>query len=261
MKYFRPISFKEFFTIYKENCTLLTGGTDLIPRYERGQILPDSIIDLKKLPDFSGIKKVDNNIEIGAATTIEDIKNCPLIKKYFLALNQSTMDFGSVQIRNRATIGGNICNASPAGDTLPSLYTFNAKLLLRNKNGDRTVPINEFILSPGKTLIKDGEILQSVILPISTSKSMFYKLGLREAMAISVINFAIVISDNAFSIAVGAVAPTVLNFTELKNLSIEQIIKKIDETISPIDDIRATGSYRRKVLKNMLSYELKKLIK
>lgn len=265
MKYFRPITIDDYFTIYKDienqDFTLFAGGTDLIPRYESGQMLPKAIIDLKKLPDFTGIKKNGNSIEIGAGTTIEDIKNNDLIKKHFNALFQSTIDFSSVQIRNRATIGGNICNASPAGDTLPALYAFNAKLLFRNKNGDRTVSIDEFILGPGNTAIKKGEILQAVILPLFSTKSIFYKLGLREAMAISVINFAIVYDKNELTIAVGAVAPTIIKFAGLGKYNIDQILDKIDRTISPIDDIRATAQYRRKALRNMLKFELSKIVK
>ena len=261
MKYSRPKSFEEYYSISKHGFTLFAGGTDLIPRYEHGQKLPNTIIDLKKLPDFSGINIVGKNITIGAGTTIEKIKNSYLIKKHFNALWLATTEFGSVQIRNRATIGGNICNASPAGDTLPALYAFNAKLLLRNENGERTVQIDEFILGPGKTAIRDKEILQSIMLPLSSSNSMFYKLGLREAMAISVINFAIAYDENELAIALGAVAPTIIKLTGLKKFNLDQILEKVDNAISPIDDIRATAQYRRKALQNMLRFELSKIIK
>ncbi len=265
MQYFRPNTIKDYFAIVddvgKQNFTLFAGGTDLIPRYERGQILPDAIIDLKKLPDFAGVKKVGDNIEIGAETTIEELKNNDLIKRYFNALFQSTTDFGSVQIRNRATIGGNICNASPAGDTLPALYAFNAKLLLHNKNCDRTISIDEFIISPGQTAINTGEILQAVILPLSSSKSIFYKLGLREAMAIAVVNFAIVYGKNELTITLGAVAPSIIKLSGLDQYSIDQILEKVDNAILPIDDIRATALYRRKALQNMLKFELSKIVK
>lgn len=261
MKYYRPKTFDDLYSKSEQDLTLFAGGTDLMPRYERGQKLPEAIIDLKKLPNFIGIKKIGDNIEIGAGTTIEEVKNNDLIKKYFNALWQATTEFGSVQIRNRATIGGNICNASPAGDILPALYTFNTKLLLHNINGEETIPIDEFILEPGKTAIKNGEILISVILPLSSSNSIFYKLGLREAMAISVINFAIVYDENDLTIALGAVAPTIIKLTGLDKYSIDQILKKVNSAISPIDDIRATANYRRKALQNMLRFELSKIIK
>ena len=261
MKYYRPKTFDDLYSKSEQDLTLFAGGTDLMPRYERGQKLPEAIIDLKKLPNFIGIKKIGDNIEIGAGTTIEEVKNNDLIKKYFNALWQATTEFGSVQIRNRATIGGNICNASPAGDILPALYTFNTKLLLHNINGEETIPIDEFILEPGKTAIKNGEILISVILPLSSSNSIFYKLGLREAMAISVVNFAIVYDENDLTIALGAVAPTIIKLTGLDKYSIDQILKKVNSAISPIDDIRATANYRRKALQNMLRFELSKIIK
>jgi len=260
LKYYRPTTFDELYSISKQDFTLFAGGTDLIPNYEKGRKLPYNLIDLKKIPNFIGIKKNGENIEIGAGTTIEEIKNNDIVNKYFKALWQSTLDFGSVQIRNRATIGGNICNASPAGDTLPALYAFKAKLLLQNMTGERIVSIDDFILSPGKTFLNQGEILKTVILPITISDSMFYKLGLRESMAISVVNFSIVNNKNDLTIAIGAVAPTVIRLTELENLSIDSILKKIDEAISPIDDIRATALYRRKVLQNMLRFELTKIL-
>ena len=261
MKYYRPNSIDDYFAISEKDCTLFVGGTDLMPRYERGLKLPDTIIDLKKLPDFIGIKKAGDNIEIGAGTTIEEIKNNDLIKKHFNALWQATNEFGSVQIRNRATIGGNICNASPSGDTLPTLYAFGAKLLLRNKTSERTVPIDEFITGPGKTTIKISEILLAIIIPRTSAKSIFYKLGLREAMAISVVNFAMVYDENELTIALGAVASTIIKLTGLGKCSIEQILEKVDKAISPINDIRATATYRRKVLQNMLRFELSKIVK
>ena len=261
MKYYRPKTFDDLYSKSEQDLTLFAGGTDLMPRYEQGQKLPGVIIDLKKLPGFSGIKKVGDNIKIGAGTTIEDLKNNDIIKNHFNALWDATTEFGSVQIRNRATIGGNICNASPAGDTLPALYAFGAKLIFRNKNGERTISIDEFITGPGKTALKDEEILESVILPLTSSNSMFYKLGLREAMAISVINFAIVYDENKLTIALGAVAPTIIKLTGLDKYSIDQILKKVDNAIYPIDDLRATALYRRKVLQNMLRFELSKIIK
>ena len=261
MKYFRPNSIDDYFAISENNFTLFAGGTDLMPRYERGLKLPNTIIDLKKLPDFIGIKKTGDNIVIGAGTTIEEIKNNDLIKKYFNALWQATTEFGSVQIRRPAAYGGNICNASPSGDTLPALYAFGAKLLLRNPNGERTIPIDKFITGPGKTTIEKSEILLAVILPQSSAKSLFYKLGLRAAMAISVVNFAIVYNDSTLTIATGAVAPTIIKLSGLETLSIDQILEKVDDAILPIDDIRATAGYRRKALKNMLRFELRKIVK
>ncbi len=261
MKYFRPKTFDEYYSISEQDFALFAGGTDLIPRYERGQKLPDAIIDLKKLPDLNGMGFLGFSFQIGAATTIEKLKNNPIIKGRFSALHQATIDFGSVQIRNRATIGGNICNASPSGDLLPALYAFEAMVILESKNGKRLVPIQDFIVSPGKTTLKNGEVLQSIIMPEPYSKSLFYKLGLREAMAISIINFAIVYEDNKLTIAIGAVAPTIINLTGLYNLSVNQILEKVDDMIFPIDDIRATAKYRRKALQNMLRFELSKIIK
>jgi CO/xanthine dehydrogenase FAD-binding subunit len=259
MNYYRPNSIEEYFVIDDKH-TLLAGGTDLIPSYERGQTLPELLVDLKSIPELHGINEYEHHIEIGSSATIEEIQKNEIIANQFKALKQSTLDFGSVQIRNRATIGGNICNASPAGDTLPPLYALDTKVSLRTKNDERVLNIEEFILGPGKTDLKDGEILQKIIIHKNNSDSLFYKLGLRAAMAISVINFAIVYNPSQLTIAVGAVAPTILKFSSLEGMSTDNIINKIDRKISPIDDIRGTANYRRKVIKNMLSYELSKII-
>jgi len=275
VKYFRPENQRQLFDLLAEfspaKRTLLAGGTDLMPRYENGLSLPENLIDLKKISDFIGITEADTEIVIGSLTSIETLKNSSLIHDHFHALWQATNQFAGVQIRHRATLGGNICNASPAGDTLPALYAHEASVRLISSSGQSELPIGDFITGPGTTALRKGEILQAVILPKRSGFSTFYKLGLRQAMAISVLNFAVVgtINSHGFSqlkIAAGAVAPTVKyldQFTEaVKNngKAIEDLIDLVDQDIAPIDDIRATGNYRRRVLKNVLAFTLTGLL-
>ena len=275
MKFFNPGDLHDLLaTIASLNSyTLLSGGTDLVPRYQQGQLLPKNLVDMKHIKDLRGIKEFDDHITIGSLTTIEEIKNSPVIQMHFPALWQSTLDFAGVQIRNRATIGGNIANASPAGDTLPPLYALKADLLLESSKSKRTISIKSFIKGPGKTELHKGEIVRSINIPINGSDSLFEKVGLRGAMAISVINVAVVYSFNTrtknfdqLNIAAGAVAPTVVRLTEyskslmLKGITDDATQNLINNDINPIDDIRGTGKYRSKILKNILRFHINQII-
>lgn len=274
MKYLRPASTDEFLTLLQEIPTaermLLAGGTDLLPRFENGMDLPAILIDLKHLSELTSIREFSDRIEIGALTTIEEINRHPLIGKEFAALAQAAGQFAGVQIRHRATIGGNICNASPAGDTLPGLYAHGARLRLVSIVGHREIPIAEFVTGPGQTTLRGNEILERIILPRSAGYSTFYKLGLRQSMAIAVFNFAISgkLENDRFShlrIAVGAVAPTVIYlepFTDaiLSGADPAEAVNLVDGNIAPINDIRASASYRRRALKNVLIYTLEEML-
>ncbi|MFH1852469.1 MAG: FAD binding domain-containing protein [Candidatus Neomarinimicrobiota bacterium] len=275
MKYYRPETTAQLFTLLTDipanRRTLLAGGTDLLPRYENGSALPDNLIDLKKIPDFCGITEFSDRIEIGALTTIEILKNNALVRDHFHGLWLATTQFAGVQIRHRATLGGNIVNASPAGDTLPALYAHRAKLRLIGPTAEREVAIADFISGPGKTITREDEILQAVILPKSAGFSTFYKLGLRQTMAISVVNFALVgkIMSGGFTnltIAAGAVAPTVKYLFRFSTTVVQEgrslgdSIDLVDADIAPIDDIRASADYRRRALKNVLVFTLQELV-
>ncbi len=275
MKYFRPSTVNELEKLLSDKLILnskqfLSGGTDILPRWENGVSPPKHLIDLKKVERLSGISKEGNNISIGTLTTIQQLKDNPNISKHFPSIIQATSSFAGVQIRHRATIGGNICNASPAGDLIPCLYVHNAKVELLSPRGVRIIPVDEFFIGPGKTTLQKDEFLTKIILPISNIKSMFYKLGLRQSMAISVVNFALSYDLNpdntlkSLNIACGAVAPTVVYLKYLVNAiingeSVESVIDLIYKDISPIDDIRASAEYRRKALKNLIAYTINNL--
>jgi CO/xanthine dehydrogenase FAD-binding subunit len=275
MIYYNPGTLQDLLTAIADlkSYTLLSGGTDLVPRFQMGQSLPNNLVDMKLIEDLRGIKDFSDRVSIGPLTTIEEIKNSSVIQKYFPALWQSTLDFAGVQIRNRATIAGNICNASPAGDTLPPLYALNADLQLESSKSKRTVSIKTFIKGPGKTDIRPGEIVRMIQIPKNGYASLFEKIGLRGAMAISVVNAAVVYSFNTntrqfdqLDIAAGAVAPTVVMLTEYSKFVRHQgttdddMQKFINIDINPIDDIRGTGEYRSKILKNILQYHLNRIV-
>ncbi len=271
MKYYQPTSLTELFELrsglISQSSILLAGGTDLVPRFERGMAMPDHLIDLKKLSELNQIQATESRVTIGALTSIQDIQDNEVLATEFLALHKASYDFAGAQIRHRGTIGGNICNASPAGDLLPALYAFEAILTLSGPAGERQLAIKDFILGPGKTTLREAEILKSIILNRDQHLSDFQKVGLRQSMAISVVNVAFVYSKNDdtfkhLKIAAGAVAPTVVLLDSFASAFLKThenvlgLLQLIEKDISPIDDIRATASYRKKVLANLVKHFL-----
>lgn len=274
MHYSRPKEHSELVqlleTLPLDQTVWLAGGTDLHPAWEQDRPLPKYLVDLKSLAYLSGISDSDKTVNIGALTTVEELKRDALIQSQFGALHQAAQQFAGVQIRHRATLGGNLCNASPAADLLPGLYVHGAQVEILSAEGKRLVPVADLIQGPGKTILDSREIITTIVLPKSKCKSIFYKLGLRQAMAIAVVNLAISYEKDSSGfqslvIAAGAVAPTVVylkNFTRavLEGIPLRAALPLVDKDIAPIDDLRATAEYRRKVLKNLLQYMLEGLL-
>lgn len=271
MIYLQPDSLQTLFDMTAEaglaDTVLLAGGTDLMPRFERGKQLPEKLIDIKKIPGLRSIRETPEGIEIGALTTIEDLRLHRAVARKFAALQTAAEKFAGLQIRHRATLGGNICNASPAGDLLPCLLAFGAELNLESPQGKRVLPLSNFLTGPGRTTLKPGELLTGIRLKDNFTQSEFHKLGLRQTMAISVINCVLVYrkteaTTEFLSITAGAVAPTVVSlnsFTEALNRDQSKLTEHlaiIDNEIAPITDIRASAAYRRQALKNILQHAI-----
>lgn len=249
---------------------LLAGGTDLmIQKRSWSNMLPEfksSTLLIFNLKELKYIIEDDDILHIGAGMSLEDIKDNNLTPKLLV---EAINIMASPAIRNMATLGGNIGNASPAGDSLPVLYILNAIIVLENIEAIREVPISDFIIGPGKTNIKSNEIIKEIkILKQQFSRMKFEKVGGRKADAISKISFAGVadINNNIiqdFRVAFGAVGPTVVRNTSLENdiiglpvaelkLDIENILKNYEPFITPINDQRSNKEYRKEVALNIL---------
>jgi CO/xanthine dehydrogenase FAD-binding subunit len=275
VKYYRPKTLSQYFdyasTPDQSQAAILAGGTDLIPQYERGTSLPDHLIDIKALAELQGITDQEDAIKIGSMTTIESLKQDDIIRQHFPALAMAADAFAGVQIRHRATLGGNIVNASPAGDTLPPLYAYKATVRTIGPEGERHIPLTDFIQGPNQVRLGPGELLYGITIPKTPQRSYFYKLGLRRAMAIAVVNFTVAytISEHRFTdlvIAVGAAAPQVVYLNSLTEailndgLPKKETLELIDKDIAPIDDLRGSAEYRRLALKNLLGYYLSQIL-
>ncbi|MDR2180442.1 MAG: xanthine dehydrogenase family protein subunit M [Synergistaceae bacterium] len=251
----------------------LAGGTDLIPRIsaEKNQIpyekkLPMRIIYLGTL----GLDKVTEEgerVTIGACCTLSSLLENEIVKTKMPALRDALSEMAGVSIRNTATIGGNIMNASPAADSVPPLLVLDAVCALRSASGERRVSLAEYFTGPGKTVAKPDEVLVSITVKPGPGGSSFKKLGRRKAETLSVVNAAVYLElrdgfCQSARVAVGSAAPTVVRCVDVEQALVG---KKIDEgvvreasllvtkAISPIDDIRSSAWYRARVAPIMVA--------
>ena len=264
-EYFEPRTVKEaveLLTKYGGEAKILAGGTDLIVRMKQRFIEPKYIINIKKIKELNFIEDRGDYLAIGAATKLREIEKSGIVKRKFEALYEAVRSMASVQIRNMATIGGNLCNASPAADTAPPLLVFEAKLKIVGPNGERVVPINEFFLGPGKTVLKPNEILTEIQIPYQPEDtgSAFIKIA-RVAMDLAKVNVAVALRTEGsivkwVRIALGAVAPTPIRAykteeflvgKELNEETLKEAAEIVKTEVKPITDIRSTAEYRREV--------------
>ena len=266
-KYFSPRTIKELKKVIKKNSNshFLSGGTDLslIVTKERKDI--NNIINLQAIDELDFIKEKNNNIEVGAATPL--IKFEKFILKYYPDFNSVLKRYGSVQIRNVCTIGGNIATASPIGDTLPILLSLNSEIVIETTKNKKILPLKNFFLSYRKTRLKKGEFIYSIKIPIYKNNVFkAYKISKRFDDDISSLcaSFNLEIVNKKIKkaiIAYGGMAEipkratNCENFLNNTNLSLDSFEKAkifLEKDFTPIDDMRATKDYRIEVAKNLL---------
>ena len=266
-KYFSPRTIKELKKVIKKNSNshFLSGGTDLslIVTKEKKDI--NNIINLQAIDELDFIKEKNNNIEVGAATPL--IKFEKFILKYYPDFNSVLKRYGSVQIRNVCTIGGNIATASPIGDTLPILLSLNSEIVIETTKNKKILPLKNFFLSYRKTRLKKGEFIYSIKIPIYKNNVFkAYKISKRFDDDISSLcaSFNLEIVNKKIKkaiIAYGGMAEipkratNCENFLNNTNLSLDSFEKAkifLEKDFTPIDDMRATKDYRIEVAKNLL---------
>ena len=270
--YLEPASVDEALTLlaaHGPQDRLLAGGTDLMVLLRRHKIAPTCLIDVGRLPGLNTLATASGEIVIGAGVCHRQIEASPLFRGALQALPEACATVGSVQIRNVATVAGNLCNASPAADTPPVLLTFGARVRLASAAGVRELPLEEFFLGYRSTALQAGELLTEIRLPAPPPRtgSRFEKLGRRRAMEISIACVAATVTlaaDDRLSsvrIGLGSVAPTSLRARQAEALLQGQRLS--DELLAaagraaaaecaPIDDLRATGEYRRLVVATLV---------
>ena len=240
----------------------IAGGTDLIVELDRGAHGgTELLIDLSRIPGLSAIETTDDAIRLGATTTHHDVVDHEVCRSDALALAQACIEIGSPQLRNRATVAGNIVTASPANDTISALSALDARIEIVSATGTRTQPIAEFITGFRRTTLADDELVVGITVPRPSGdvRSIFVKSGLRRAQAISVVHVAarVAFSDDGavadVVVALGSVAPTIITVDGLTDALVgnpldDDACRRAGElaraAAAPIDDLRATAEYR-----------------
>tara|TARA_S200000501_G_C20752254_1_gene712220 strand:- start:77 stop:928 length:852 start_codon:yes stop_codon:yes gene_type:complete len=276
MNYFQPNDLKSAFDALNNNNDLIiaAGCTDLFPT-TNDISLNKNVLDITNIKSIRGFEFNHENTKIGAATTWTDIINENLPSCYDM-LKACAKEVGSIQIQNLGTIGGNICNASPAADSIPCLLSLDAKIELSSKNNKRIIPVDEFIFGARKTKLQHGEILTSIIIPKGKEKgfSAFKKIGARKYLVISISMVAcyVSISNNIIeeiAISVGSCSEVAKRIFSIERQMIKKEINKnifhevnfsqLNE-ISPITDIRSTQTYRLKSSHSLIKDVIKDVI-
>ena len=255
-----------------ENVIVYAGGTDIMVRYKNEtSLLPIFDKNILYIGQIDELKKVyENNEEIviGAGCTLASLLRNEHVPEI---LKKAIRGAASPAIRNMGTIGGNICNASPAGDTLPVLYSLNSRCSVISEGLERTINIEDFIYGPRRTVLEKNEMLKSITIPKENFNIVHYeKVGARKASAISKLSFAGLCNvENGrvqnLRISFGAVGATVVRLKEAENLIIgreintldkfiKEAIELYDKNINPIDDQRSTAQYRKIVVMNLIKY-------
>ncbi len=272
--YHRPKTVAETIDILNanSNAAILAGGTDLLVEIKKGIRQHSDLISLSDVNELKFIKEDKENVIIGAATTHNEIIKSELIKKLLPALAQTSAKVGSEQVRNMATVGGNICTAASCCDTAPVLMAYHANMEIVGRGGAKVIPMKDFFIFNKKTILQKGEVVTRIIIPKPAQGTgvHYEKFGLREAMSISVVSVAIsvrvdhkMVTDSC--VVIGAVAPTprisqnAISLLTGSNLSYltegSEMLEKIGQAASddsiPIDDIRGGAQYRRDVLKTL----------
>jgi CO/xanthine dehydrogenase FAD-binding subunit len=248
---------------------LFCGGTDLFVWLRAGRCQARVLVGLERIEELRGISSEGDYLRIGAATTHAELLADPTITKHLPVLHQAVAQLGSPLIRRTGTIGGNLVTASPAGDTLPPLAVLEATVELRSATASRRLSLEEFLLGPGRTDLREGEIVAALRIPLPPSGNLhsFEKVGRRVALACSIASLAALLDLNddgtirTIRLAWGSVAETVLRLPQIEAVLIGQplddtyitaVLPAVRQLVRPISDIRAGADYRRLVAANLL---------
>ena len=250
-EYLRPQSLGELFHLLREHGTrarVLAGGTDLVVRIKKGLELPSVVVDLKRVAELrADVTEADGHVRIGARAVMTDVIEHESIRRYFPAIADAARVVGSVQIRNRATLAGNVCNASPAADTAPALLAYRAHVTLRGADGSRRMPLNDFFTGPGRTALATAEIIESIDLPmpVEHTGAAFTRLTRRHGVDLAIVSVCCVVLESGdVRFAFGAVGPRPFVVTSRGDAPLEGVLAHA----SPISDLRASSEYRTAML-------------
>jgi CO/xanthine dehydrogenase FAD-binding subunit len=271
--YVRPATPQEVTRLLSKSngdARLFMGGTDVFVRMRDGFIAPQVLIDLKHLPGMREVKFTKRNgLVIGAAVDMNTLARHPAVIEHYPVLAEALHSVASYQLRTRATMGGNLCNASPAADTAPAALVLEARMVLHGRRGEYQIPISEFFLGPGKTAVKPGSFLVRIEIPPTPKGAVgrYLKLGRNAIGDLSIVGVAVLgypdkksKSGFGFRIALASVASIPIRAPEAEAILvaspptsevIEAAAHAAQEAARPIDDVRSSAAYRKAMVKNL----------
>ena len=271
--YVKPASLAEASRLLAEHAgeaRPFMGGTDLFVRMRDGFVRPQIMVDVKHLPGMRDILYDERTgLTIGAAATMNEVARHPAVQTHYPLLAEAANSVASYQLRNRATLGGNLCNGSPAADTAPATLLLEGRIVLYGPNGEREVPADEFFLGPGATAMQTGELMTAIRFPVppTGSAGRYLKLGRNKAGDLAIAGVAVFGFPNGttppsyhFRIGLASVAPVPLRAREAEEVlaanppgeeTFALAADKAMETASPIDDVRASAAYRKAMVRNL----------
>ncbi|WP_300459126.1 xanthine dehydrogenase family protein subunit M [Desulfobacula sp.] len=269
-EFYEPTSIQEAIDLkkkYRGKAKLMAGGTDLLVHLKKKLVTADHLISLAKIKELSQVQQAGDTLKIGTCVTMSQLSKSAVIQEKFGAIKTASDNLGTHLIRNRATLGGNVCNASPAGEALPSLIVYQAQVRLQGPEGKRKIPVESFFKGPGKTDIHEGEILVGFQLPLPEKNygAHYLQLGKRKSSEINVVNVAAFVEINPADqtvktarIALGSVAATPIRSFHAEDVLTnkapgEAVFYEAGEAArhkdcQPIDDFRGTAAYRRAMI-------------
>jgi carbon-monoxide dehydrogenase medium subunit len=278
--YFEPETIEEALSLaakYKGECKLVSGGTDLLVQMRREGVLPAYVINIRNITGQNYINYDEKEgLRIGALATLHSIETSSLIRGKFNILAQAASKMATVQVRNQATIGGNLCNASPSADTAPALIVLGARVKIIGLSRQRIILLEDFFTGPGQTVLQSDEILAEVQVsnPSPRSGWVYIKQTVRKALDLAIVGVAVGVTmeDNIPSdvrIGLGAVAPTpirarraeeILRGCRITDDLLENVGQTAADESSPIDDVRSSADYRRKMVKVLVMRAMKQAV-
>jgi len=250
-----------------ETARVLAGGTDLLVQMRKGRQQPRHLLNIKTVAGLNQITVAEDNIEIGATVTLAEAEKHLAGYPCYGVHRQAMHSVASVQIRHRATLAGNVCNASPAADTVPALVVLGAKVKIHGTHGDRLVPIDRFVTGPGRTVLLTGEVVSAIVLPRldGNSRGVFLRKARRPSLDLATVNVAVFTAGGAYRIALGAVAPTVLRSRDAERLlntrglsaaTVAEAANLARAAARPITDVRGSAEYRLQLVKALTGQAL-----
>lgn len=254
-----------------DRARILAGGTDLLVQMKKGKARPENLINLKKVPGLNQLEYTPDGLQVGSLVSIGRLAQEAIIREKYPVLAQAASVLGTPQVRTRATIGGNLTNASPAADTAPALLVYQARVKVAGAAGERLIAIEDFFQGPGKTSLQNGEILTGVEIPapLPGTGAVYIKHGRRKGHEIAMVGVCTLINLEAGTgkiaqarIALGAVAPTPLRARAAEEILngqlpeanlLERAAKLAADAAAPISDVRGSAEYR-KLLVSVLTF-------